>query len=179
MRVPLSGLTVLAIVAALSGHAAAGEATYPTVRLGSGDEAMGSSAQFAGANTGLPGWLLWALTPQFQGGSTMLGAAGMTDRSYRGVTWTMPLANGVLQRNDRLSIGFSLGNGLGDSLGDDDGTDARTLHPTPTNRLGAAIGYQVTQNIGLYVMFDHVSVSGIAREDEISNDLGMRMGLRF
>jgi hypothetical protein len=28
-------------------------------------------------------------------------------------------------------------------------------------------------------MFDHVSVSGIAREDEISNDLGMRMGLRF
>jgi hypothetical protein len=166
-------------VVAVGSPALAGDVLYPTVRLGTGDEPMGGGTQFVGSSVGLPGWLRWALAPQFQGGATPLGAIGLPDPTYRGVAWTMPLANGVLQPNDRLSFGFSLGNGLGDSLALDDGLDPRSPHPTPTTRLGAAIGYQLTGNIGLYVMFDHISVSGIAREDEISNDLGMRMGLRF
>jgi hypothetical protein len=180
MRVPVSVLVGLAFLAAVTGPVRADDAVFPTVRLGTGDQAMGGSrAAFAGTSTGLPGWLLWALTPQFQGGTTPLGASGQADPTYRGVAWTLPLASGLWQRNDRLSFGFSLGNGLGDSLVDDQTLDPRAPHPTPTTRVGAAIGYQVTDSIGLYVMFDHVSVSGIAREDEISNDLGMRLGLRF
>ena len=178
MRTPVSVLAAFAVAAVLGGPAMA-DAPYPTVRLGSGGEPMGSEASFVGTSTGLPGWLRWALAPQFQGGTTPLGAAGLPDRSYRGVAWTMPLAGNLLQRNDRLSFGFSLGNGFGDMLAGDDWRDPATLRPTPTTRMGAAIGYQVTPNFGLFVMFDHVSVSGIAREDEISNDLGMRLGLRF
>ncbi len=185
MRVRVSFLAGLAVAMALAAPASAGEALYPTVRLGSGDQPMGGAggAAFAGTSTGLPGWLLWALTPEFQGGTTRLGAAGLADPTYRGVAWTLPLASSVWQRNDRLSFGFSLGNGLANGLGealiDDDTLDPRAPHPTPSTRLGATLGYQVTQSIHLYVMFDHVSVSGIAREDEISNDLGMRLGLRF
>jgi hypothetical protein len=178
MHLPVSVLAALAVVAALCGPAAA-DALYPTVRLGNGDQPLGGGAAFAGTTTDLPGWLRWALSPQFQGGTTPLGAAGLPDRSYRGVAWTMPLADNILQRNDRLSFGFSLGNGFGDSLAGDGWRDLTTVHPTPTTRFGAAIGYQVTPSLGLFVMFDHVSVSGIAREDEISNDLGMRLGLRF
>jgi len=178
MRFPVSGLAAAAIATVLSGPAVA-DALYPTVRLGSGDQPMGGGASFVGTSTGLPGWLRWALNPNFQGGTTPLGAAGLPDRSYRGIAWTMPLAGNVLQRDDRLSFGFSLGNGFGDSLAGDDWRDPATVHPTPTTRMGAAIGYQVTPSLGLYLMFDHVTVSGIAREDEISNDLGMRLGLRF
>jgi hypothetical protein len=147
-----------------------------SVRLG--DTGGADGAAFAGANTGLPGWLRWALSPQLQFGSAM-GSIGMPDRSYRGATWTLPLSSGVLQQNDRLTLGFSLGNGFGESFTNEDGRDPRTLRPTPTTRLGAAIGYQVTSSMGLYVLFDHTTVSGLSREDEISNDLGMRLGFRF
>jgi len=173
----LLGAAALGAVA-LGKPARAGEQSYATVRLGAGDAALGGGAEFIGTNAGLPGWLRWALSPQLTSGGTS-GALGLPDPSYRGVTWTMPLATGVLQRNDKLSFGFSLGNGFGDSLAGEDGRDPRTLLPTPTTRLGAAIGYQVTPSIGVYMMFDHVSISGLSREDEYANDLGMRMGLSF
>jgi hypothetical protein len=178
MRFRLLILVVLACAVALGRPAPAAEQTYATVRLGSGDDPATAGAAFIGTSSGLPGWLRWALTPQVQNGGIQ-GAVGLADRSYRGVSWTVPLASSVLQAEDRLSFGFSLGNGVGDWLAGDDGRDPHDIRPNPTTRLGAAIGYQVTPRLGLYVMFDHISVSGLSREDEISNDLGMRLGLRF
>ena len=171
-------LGVLAWAVALACPALAAERSYPAVRLGGPAPASDNAAAFAGISSGLPGWLRWALSPQLQTGGVP-GATGLTDRSYQVLAWTVPLASSLLQQNDRLSFGFSLGDGFGTSLTGADGRDPRSLPPTPTTRLGAAIGYQVTPNLGLYVMFDHVSVSGLAREDEIANDLGMRLGLRF
>jgi len=175
MRPRLLVLLVAACAVAFGGPATAFEQTDATVRLGGG---TGDGAGFVGATSGLPGWLRWALAPRLQTGGAQ-GAVGLTDRTYRGVAWTVPLASGLLGSNDRLSFGFSLGNGFGDGLAGEDGRDPHSPYPIPTTRLGAAIGYQVTPNLGLYVMFDHISVSGVAREDEIANDLGMRLGLRF
>jgi lipid A 3-O-deacylase len=177
MRLRLLILVIGVCAVAFGRPAMAFEQTDATVRLGGG-AATDDGAAFIGTTSGLPGWLRWTLTPQLQNGGVP-GAVGLTDRSYRGVVWTVPLASGLLQNNDRLSFGFSLGNGFGDWLAGADGRDQHSPYPIPTTRLGAAIGYQVTQSLGLYVMFDHVSVSGVAREDEIANDLGIRLGLRF
>lgn len=171
-------LVALTATVALGRPALAADQTITTVRLGGPAEATQVGAAFAGASDGLPGWLRWALSPQIQFGGVM-GATGVPDRSYRGLAWTLPLTSGLWQQSDRLSLGFSLGNGFGDAFGNDDNRDPRAVGPTPTTRLGAAIGYQVTSSIGLYVTFDHVTVSGLSREDEISNDLGMKLGLRF
>jgi hypothetical protein len=177
MYLRLLVVVIGACAVAFARPAAAFEQTDATVRLGGG-AAGADGAAFAGTTTGLPSWLRWALTPQVQSGG-MQGALGLTDRTYRGVTWTVPLASGLLQSDDRLSFGFSIGNGFGNWLAGDDARDQHSPYQTPTTRLGAAIGYQVTPSLGLYVMFDHVSVSGVAREDEIANDLGVRLGLRF
>ena len=179
MRLGLCLVMVFMVAAALGGPAAADGQPVMVVRLGGPMQpAVGEAATFGGTATDLPSWLRWALSPQLQSGSAV-GSIGMADRSYRGATWTLPLASSLLQQNDRLTLGFSLGNGFGDAFASDGGRDARTQGPTPTTRLGAAIGYQVTQRIGLYLLFDHTTVSGIAREDEISNELGMRLGFRF
>jgi hypothetical protein len=179
MRFGLLIVVALACAVALGRPAPAAEqTTYATVRLGDANDSVDPGAAFIGTSSGLPGWLSWALSPQVQSGGIQ-GAVGLTDRSYRGVSWTVPLASSLLQQDDRLSFGFSLGNGFGDSLAGSDGRDPHDIRPAPTTRLGAAIGYQVTPRLGLYVMFDHVSVAGLSREDGISNDLGMRLGLRF
>jgi hypothetical protein len=177
MRAPVSGLVAMAVAAVVSGRAAAG-APDTTVRLASEDRPMGGGAAFVGTGTGLPGWLRWALSTTIQDGTTALGPAGLPDRTYPGIAWTMPLGDNLLQCENRLNFGFSLGNALGDSLAGDE-RDPATFHPTPTTRMGAAIDYHVTPSLGLFLMSNHVSVGGITREDEISNDLGMRVGLRF
>jgi hypothetical protein len=178
MRLAAAVLALLVCSAAGCRPALAADERHPTVRLSAPGAAWGHDAAFAGAGTGLPGWLRWALTPRLQSADGP-GAAGLTDHSYHVLAWTVPLASSLLQPNDRLSFGFSLGNDVGGLLAGEDGRDPGMLPPTPTTRLGAVIGYQVTPRLGLYVTFDHVSVSGIAREDEIANDLGMRLGLRF
>jgi hypothetical protein len=177
MRAPVSGLVAMAVAAVVSGRAAAG-APDTTVRLASEDRPMGGGTVFVGTSTGLPGWLRWALRTTIQDGTTPVGPAGLPDPSFRGIAWAMPPAENLLQCEHQLSFGFSLGNALGDSLAGDE-RDPATFHPTPTTRMGAAIDYHVTPSLGLFLMFNHVSVGGITREDEISNDLGMRVGLRF
>jgi hypothetical protein len=185
MRFALLILTVLAMAAIGCRSVHAADPAFAEVRLGDAAPSWSSGGQtntsaFAGVNTGLPSWLRWALQPQAQAGGPG-GSAWLADTSYRGVVWTVPLASSLLQPDDRLSFGFSLGRGFGYTLPGADLRDLGPLRSAPTTRLGAAIGYEVTPRLSLYVLFDHVTggVGGLSREDEIANDLGMRMGLRF
>lgn len=178
MRRAAAVLAFLLWAATVGSPALAADQSYPAVRLGGSGPYLSDNAAFAGTSVGLPGWLRWALAPQLQSGGVP-GATGLTDRSYQALAWTVPLASGLLQQNDRLSLGFSFGDSLGDPLAFGEGRDPRSLPPTPTTRLGAAISYQVSPRLGLSVTFDHVSVSGLAREDGFASDLGVRLGLRF
>lgn len=126
----------------------------------------------------LPGWLRWALEPQVQV-LPGAGSAGLSGEGYRGLSWSVPLASGVLHVDDGLSFGFSIGQSLGDPATGSDVLDRRTLSPTPLLRLGAAVGYQVTPRLGVALQFDHQSGSGAARLDDTENGLGILLGLRF
>ncbi len=123
--------------------------------------------------TALPAWLRWAASPRINLGGS-LNTAGATQQAYAGLTWTVPLATGLLHREDGLSIGFSVGPELLGGPGVPRGLDGG-----PQLRLGAEIGYQVTPRLGLYVLFDHVSGGAMAHEGDSLNDVGVRVGLHF
>jgi hypothetical protein len=152
--------------------------TYPSAVLPGGDKLFGLSGSSV-----LPGWLRWALAPRLESGDSFLnpGLASAQELAagYRGLSWSVPLASGLLHQDDALSFGFSLGRGLGDLVPGAEGQDRGPLRPTPYVRMGAGLGYQVTPRLGLYVLFDHISGGGPLHVDETQNNLGMRVGLRF
>lgn len=126
----------------------------------------------------VPGWLRWALQPQVQT-LNVTTTGGGTLQGYRGLSWSVPLTGGLLHQDDTLSFGFTVGQGLGDLNIASDPGDRRMVPSMPYLRLGAAVGYQVTPRIGLYVLFDHLAGGGPTHEEESQNDLGIRVGLRF
>ncbi len=126
-----------------------------------------------GWTANLPGWLRWAAAPRIDIGATV-NTAVASHQGYAGLTWTVPLATGLLHQDDGLSFGFSIGPDL---LGGP-GTPGR-LDMGPQIRLGAEIGYQVTPRLGLFVLFDHVTSGPLLHETDSLNELGMRIGLHF
>jgi hypothetical protein len=129
---------------------------------------------FSGWTANLPGWLRWAAQPQVQVGGSV-NTAVSSQQAYAGLSWTVPLASGVLHADDGLTLGFSLGPALLGGGGTPHGLDTSGAHL----RLGAEVGYQVTPRVGLYVLFDHISSSATNHDSESLNDLGVRVGLRF
>ena len=127
----------------------------------------------SGWTANIPGWLRWAVTPRVDVG-TAFNTAVASRQGYAGLTWTVPLATGLLHQDDGLSFGFSIGPDL---LGGP-GTPGR-LDMGPQLRLGAEIGYQVTPRVGLFVLFDHVTSGPLTHETDSLNELGMRIGLHF
>ena len=121
----------------------------------------------------LPGWLRWATSPRVDVGG-VANTAGATNQAYAGLTWTVPLATGLLHQDDGLNFGFSIGPDLLGGPG-----TPRGLDQGPQLRLGAELGYQVTPRFGLYVLFDHVTGGPLTREGESLNELGVRVGLHF
>ncbi len=126
-----------------------------------------------GWTANLPGWLRWAVAPRVNVGATV-NTAVATRQGYVGLTWTVPLATGLLHRDDGLSFGFSIGPDL---LGGP--ATPRGLDQGAQLRLGAEIGYQVTPRMGLFVLFDHVTGGPLTHEGDTLNELGVRVGLNF
>lgn len=189
-RQPLLALLLVAF-AAFAPAARADDAGLVSVRLGNAAPWLGGpSRQFVSPQNrllgvpgtpwtaSLPGWLRWALEPQVQV-MGVAATAGTPSRSYQGMSWSVPLASGLMHQDDTLSFGFSLGQSFGNLMPDSDIRDRRLLPSPPLLRLGAGLGYQVTPRLGLYVLFDHSSSTGPVREDESENDLGIRVGLHF
>ena len=186
---PGSILAPLLLAAALASHGAAAETTPVEVRLGllwpdmgpPGSRLPGSDANaellFGPAGSdwamGLPGWLRWAAAPRLDVGGA-LNSAGATSQAYAGLTWTVPLATGLLHQEDGLSVGLSIGPDLLGGPG-----TPRGLDQGPQLRLGAEIGYQVTPLVGLFVLFDHVTGGPLVHEADSLNELGVRVGLHF
>ena len=191
MRFRVPTLLLAATLAAVAPRARADDGVMVQVRLGNAVSWLGASstavprtsARLIGVpgtpwTASLPSWLRWAFEPQAE----VLGiteTSGTLGQTYRGMTWSVPLATGLLHRDDAISFGFSVGQSFGDFTPNNDGRDRRLASFTPLLHLGAGIGYQVTPRLGLYVLFDHLESSGPIRAYDNQNDLGIRVGLRF
>src|SRR5271156_3365211 len=111
-------LLVAAVAIVATPFAQADDAGLVQVRLGNAvpwvgpasGAVSGSSAQLLGVpgtpwTSSLPSWLRWALEPQVQVLS-ITGTAGTDKQTYHGLTWSVPLASGLLHQDDALSFGF-------------------------------------------------------------------------
>ena len=126
-----------------------------------------------GWTTDLPAWLRWAAAPRVDLGG-VLNTAAAANQAYAGLTWTVPLARGILHQDDGVNFGFSIGP---DMLGG--AAVPHGLDQGPQLRLGAELGYQVTPRFGLFVLFDHVTGGPLTHESDSLNELGVRVGVQF
>ncbi|HKI82274.1 MAG TPA: acyloxyacyl hydrolase, partial [Pseudodesulfovibrio sp.] len=98
---------------------------------------------------------------------------GNTSHAYAGLTWELPL----------FSTGFFVDGNLGLSVNngrrDTDDTDRKSLGSPVLFRLGAALGYNLTEKVNVSLQFEHMSNAYLANENEGMDNFGLRLGYRF
>lgn len=133
---------------------------------------------FTGLAAATPGWLRWALTPQPDLGVS-INSAGYTSQGYGGLTWCLPLLPRLFAGNDAVTFSLGAGGEVNDGTVNQNTHHRKALGSNVLFRLSAELGYRVTERVGLYLLYDHVSNAGLAAYNESINDIGVRVGLRF
>jgi lipid A 3-O-deacylase len=114
--------------------------------------------------------VLWSPRPHL--GATV-NTDGNTSHAYAGLTWELPLASTGLFVDGNL--GLSVNNGRRDT----DDPDRKSLGSPVLFRLGAALGYNLTEKVNVSLQYEHMSNAYLANENEGMDNLGLRLGYRF
>jgi len=113
---------------------------------------------------------VWSPRPHL--GATV-NTDGNTSHAYAGLTWELPL----------FSTGFFVDGNLGLSVNngrqDTEDTDRKSLGSPVLFRLGAALGYNLTEKVNVSLQFEHMSNAYLANENEGMDNFGLRLGYRF
>ncbi len=118
-----------------------------------------------------PDWLeaVWAPRPHI--GAT-INTDGNTSHAYTGLTWEWALpADFFVDAN----LGLSVHNGKLDT----NNSRRKSLGSPVLFRLGAALGYNITEKVNVSVQFEHMSNAYIANPNEGMDNVGLRLGYRF
>jgi lipid A 3-O-deacylase len=113
---------------------------------------------------------LWLPRPHL--GATV-NTSGNTSHAYAGLTWEYPLFSSGFFVDGNL--GLSVNNGRRDT----DDPDRKSLGSPVLFRLGAALGYNLTEKVNVSVQFEHMSNAYLANENEGMDNVGLRLGYRF
>lgn len=112
---------------------------------------------------------LWAPRPHL--GATV-NMSGKTSHAYGGLTWEYDLpADFFVDGN----LGLAIHNGYLDT---DKGT-RKSLGSRVLFRLGAALGYNLTEKWNVSLQFEHISNAYLADPNEGMDNFGVRLGYRF
>ncbi len=119
-----------------------------------------------------PDFLSFLASPRPHVG-THINTSGDTNQLYAGLTWTWyPFQN-------PLWGAFSFGGSVHDGKLHATERDRKALGSRVLFRLGAEIGYDVTEDWRISLLWDHVSNADLADENESINNVGVRLGFRF
>lgn len=124
-----------------------------------------------------PAWR-WLLRPRPHLGFSA-NTAGATSKGYAGLTWTLPLAAGLLRPGDGLALDIFGGGSVNDGLHVSREPDRKSLGSSLGFRVGAELGYRITPRHTVSIFFDHDSNGGLARRNQGLNSLGLRFGIGF
>ncbi len=112
---------------------------------------------------------IWAPRPHL--GATV-NTSGDTSHMYGGLTWEYDLpANFFVDAN----LGGSVHNGKLDTNDD----DRKSLGSRVLFRLGAALGYNITEKVNISLQYEHMSNAYLADPNEGMDNVGLRLGYRF
>jgi lipid A 3-O-deacylase len=113
---------------------------------------------------------VWSPRPHL--GATV-NTDGNTSHAYAGLTWELPLFSSDFFVDGNL--GLSVNNGRRDT----DDPDRKSLGSPVLFRLGAALGYNLTEKVNVSLQFEHMSNAYLANENEGMDNFGLRLGYRF
>lgn len=118
-----------------------------------------------------PDWLepVWSPRPHL---GVTANTAGNTSHAYAGLTWEYDLFGPVFVDG---SLGLSAHNGRLDT----DDSDRKSLGSPVLFRIGAAVGYRLTEKVNVSLQFEHMSNAYLANENEGMDNVGFRLGYRF
>jgi len=112
---------------------------------------------------------IWSPRPHL--GATV-NMSGNTSHAYGGLTWEWGLFGDFFMD---ANLGLSVNNGKRDT----DDPDRKSLGSPVLFRLGAALGYNLTEKVNLSLQYEHMSNAYIANENEGMDNVGLRLGYRF
>lgn len=118
-----------------------------------------------------PDWLeaVWAPRPHV---GVTINTDGDTSHAYGGLTWEWALpADFFVDAN----LGLSAHNGKLDT----NDSRRKSLGSPVLFRLGAALGYNLTEKVNVSVQFEHMSNAYLANPNEGMDNVGLRLGYRF
>jgi lipid A 3-O-deacylase len=114
--------------------------------------------------------VLWSPRPHL---GVTVNTDGNTSHAYAGLTWEVPV----------FSTGFfvdgNLGLSVNDGRRDTDDSDRKSLGSPVLFRLGAALGYNLTEKVNVSLQYEHMSNAYLANENEGMDNFGIRLGYRF
>lgn len=113
---------------------------------------------------------VWAPRPHL---GLQVNTAGDTSQAYAGLTWTARPAS--------LPVwgAFSLGGAVHNGETGRGGPGEKELGSRALFRLAAEVGYDITPQVNVSVVFDHESNAHLADRNEGLNNVGVRLGYRF
>jgi lipid A 3-O-deacylase len=112
---------------------------------------------------------VWSPRPHL--GATV-NTNGKTSFLYSGLTWEYDLPAGFFVDG---SLGLAAHNG---KLSTDD-SNRKSLGSPVLFRVGAALGYNITEKINVSIQYEHMSNAYIANPNEGMDNAGIRLGYRF
>jgi len=101
-----------------------------------------------------------------------LNTQGDTSKVYAGLTWRWPLP-------EKFFIEAMLGGAIHNGRLDLETEDRKALGSRVLFRLGAGVGYQISEHVNISLIFDHISNAYLKEENEGLDTLGIRVGYRF
>lgn len=113
--------------------------------------------------------ILWAPRPHV---GLTVNTDGNTSHAYTGLTWGYDIIGDFFVDG---SLGLSVHNGHLDT----DNHNRKSLGSPVLFRVGAAVGYNLTEKVNLSLQFEHMSNAYLANENEGMDNVGLRLGYRF
>jgi lipid A 3-O-deacylase len=108
-----------------------------------------------------------------------VNTAGATDYGYGGLTWRGRPWRPLLTLPDGLFVAGSLGGASHDGHRNTAPSDRKLLGSRLLFRESVEGGYQLTRDLNVSVVLDHVSNAELARHNQGLTNLGARVGFTF
>lgn len=98
--------------------------------------------------------------------------SGYTSHAYAGLTWEFDLT-------DEYFLDASLGGSVHSGELDTDDREYKSLGSRVLFRLGAALGYRLTDHVNVSLQYEHMSNAYLADPNEGMDNVGLRLGYVF
>lgn len=128
------------------------------------------------------GALSWVGSPRAVFG-LQINSEGYTNMAYAGILAQKTLVDGLASENDAIylegTVGIAYHDGAIDVRARPEDAEWKSHGSYWVIRSGFGLGYRFNETYSLTATFSHISNANLAQPNQGSNDIGLRLGMRF